>query len=126
MISRADTLLDRVSRRASEQARAEARTTVAMLEFADARRAEYEASGDSPYRDLELSSIAHELAVELQLSVRSVQNRLHAARLVRGRAPSAWSAFLTGRIDSYRVSIISAALIELRDPRSDGVVDERV
>ena len=126
MTSRADTLLDRVGRRSREQARAEARTTAAMLEFADARRAEYEASGYSPYRDLELSSIAHELAVELQLSVRAVQNRLHAARLVRGRAPSAWSAFLAGRIDGYRVRIISAALIALRDPRSDGIIDDRV
>ena len=126
MTSRADSLLDRVGRHACEQARAEARTTVTMLEFADARRTEYEASGDSPYRDLELASIAHELAVELRLSVRSVQNRLHAARLVRGRTPSAWSAFLAGRIDGYQMRIISAALLGLRDPRSDGIVDQRV
>jgi hypothetical protein len=126
MTSRADTLLDRVSRRAREQARAEARTTAAMLEFADARRAEYEAGGRSPDRDLELASIAHELAVELQLSVRAVQNRLHHARLVRGRAPSAWSAFLAGRIDGYRVRIIGEALGSLRDPRSDGILDDRV
>jgi hypothetical protein len=89
MTSRADILLDRVSR----QARAEARTAAAMLEFADARHAEYEAGGHSPDRDLELASIAHELAAELHLSVRTVQNRLHAARMVRGRAQSAWSAF---------------------------------
>ena len=126
MTSRADSLLDRVGRHACEQARAEARTTVTMLEFADARRTEYEANGDSPYRDLELASIAHELAVELRLSVRSVQNRLHAARLVRGRTPSAWSAFLAGRIDGYQMRIISAALLGLRDPRSDGIVDQRV
>jgi hypothetical protein len=126
MTSRADILLDRVSRHALEQARAEARTTAAMLEFADARRAEYEAAERTEWRDLELASIAHELAVELQISVRSVQNRLHYARLLRGRAPSAWSAFLTGRIDGYRVRIISEALGNLRDPRSDGVVDERV
>ena len=126
MTSRADSLLDRVGRHACEQARAEARTTVTMLEFADARRTEYEARGHSPYRDLELASIAHELAVELQLSVRSVQNRLHAARLVRGRTPSAWSAFLAGRIDGYQMRIISAALLGLRDPRSDGIVDQRV
>ena len=97
-----------------------------MLEFADARRAEYEATERTDWRDLELASIAHEMAVELQLSVRAVQNRLHAARLVRGRAPSAWSAFLAGRIDGYRVRIISEALGSLRDPRSDGVVDDRV
>ncbi len=126
MTSRADSLLDRVGRHAGEQARAEARTTLAMLEFADARRAEYETSGDSPYRDLELASIAHELAIELRLSVRSVQNRLHAARLVRGRTPTAWSAFLAGRIDGYQMRTISAALLGLRDPRSDGIVDQRV
>jgi len=126
MTSRADTLLDRVGARAREEAQAEARTTMAMLEFADARRAEYEAVGHSADRDLELASIAHELAVELQLSVRSVQNRLHAARMVRGRAPSAWSAFMAGQIDGYRVRIISEALGNLRDPRSDGIVDERV
>jgi hypothetical protein len=126
MTSRADTLLDRVGARAREETQAEARTTMAMLEFADARRAEYEACGHSADRDLELASIAHELAVELQLSVRSVQNRLHAARIVRGRAPSAWSAFLAGQIDGYRVRIISEALGNLRDPRSDGIVDERV
>ncbi len=126
MTSRADTLLDRVGRHALEQARAEARTTAAMLEFADARRVEYELTERTEWRDLELASIAHELAVELQMSVRSVQNRLHAARMVRGRAPSAWSAFLAGRIDGYRVNIISEALSNLRDPRSDGVIDERV
>ena len=126
MTSRADLLLDRAGSRAREEARAEARTTEAMLEFADARRAEYEAGGYSADRDLELASIAHELAVELQLSVRSVQNRLHAARMVRGRAPSAWSAFLAGQVDGYRVGIISDALGTLRDPRSDGIVDARV
>ena len=126
MTTHADSLLDQVSRHALEQARAEARTTVAMLEFADARRAEYEATERTEWRDLELASIAHELAVELQMSVRSVQNRVHEARVVRGRAPSAWSAFLAGRIDGYRVRIISEALGSLRDPRSDGVVDERV
>jgi hypothetical protein len=126
MTSRADTLLDRVGRHALEQARAEARTTAAMLEFADSRRAEYESTERTEWRDLELASIAHELAVELQLSVRAIQNRLHAARLLRGRAPSAWSAFLAGRIDGYRVRIISEGLGNLRDPRSDGVVDERV
>ncbi len=109
-----------------EQARAEARTTAAMLEFADARRAEYETSERTQWRDLELASIAHELAVELQLSVRSVQSRLYTARMVRGRAPSAWSAFLAGDIDGYRVRIISDALGSLHDPRSDGVLDERV
>jgi hypothetical protein len=126
MTSGADLLLERVCRRAVEQARAEARTSAAMLEFADARRAEYEATERTQWRDLELASIAHELAVELQLSVRSVQNRLYAARMVRGRAPSAWSAFLAGDIDGYRVRIISDALGSLRDPRSDGIVDERV
>jgi hypothetical protein len=126
MTSGADLLLDQVGRRALEQALAEARTTAAMLEFADARRAEYEATERTEWRDLELASIAHELAVELQLSVRSVQNRLHAARMVRGRAPSAWSAFLSGDIDGYRVRIISEALGSLRDPRSDGIVDDRV
>jgi hypothetical protein len=126
MTSRADTLLDRVASRAREAARAEAQMTVAMLEFADARRAEYEVTGRSQWRDLELASIAHELAVELQMSVRAVQNRLHAARLVRGRAPSAWSAFLSGHIDNYTVRIISEALGSLRDPRSDGVLDGRV
>jgi hypothetical protein len=126
MTTRADNLLEQVGPRAGEQARAEARTTVAMLEFAEARRAEYEASERTEWRDLELASIAHELAVELQLSVRSVQNRLHAAHIVRGRAPSAWSAFLGGRIDGYRVRIISEALGGVCDPRSDGIIDERV
>jgi len=126
MTSRTDTLLDRVGLRAREQARAEARTTVAMLEFADARRAEYEAAGPSPCRDLELSSIADELAVELQLSVTVVQNRLHQAREVRGRAPSAWAAFLDGSIDAYRIQIISTALGTLREPASHLAVDAKV
>ena len=97
-----------------------------MLDFADARRAEYEATERTQWRDLELASIAHELAVELQMSVRAVQNRLHQARMVRGRAPSAWSAFGAGRIDSYRVRLISDALNSLHDPRSDGILDDRV
>src|SRR5688500_5310627 len=126
MTSHADTLLDRVGRHAREQARAEAQTTVAMLEFADARRAEYEAIERTQWHDLELASIAHELAVELQMSVRSVQNRLHAARTVRGRAPHAWEAFLSGHIGGYRVRIISEALGSLYDPRCDGVLDDRV
>ena len=99
---------------------------MAMLEFADARRVEYEATERTEWRDTELSSIAHELAVELQMSVRSVQNRLHQAREVRGRAPAAWEAFLSGRIDGYRVRIISEALGTVHDPRSDGVIDDRV
>ena len=126
MTSRADTLLDRVGRRALEQARAEAQTTVAMLEFADARRAEYEAAERTEWRDTELASIAHELAIELRMSVSAVQNRLHQARQVRGRAPAAWEAFLSGQIDNYRVRIISDALSNLHDPRSDGIVDDRV
>ncbi|HWM16711.1 MAG TPA: DUF222 domain-containing protein [Microbacterium sp.] len=126
MTSRTDSLLDRVGLRAREQARSEARTTVAMLEFADARRAEYEADGPSPHRDLELSSIADELAVEMQLSVTVVQNRLHQAREVRGRAPSAWAAFMDGSIDAYRIQIISAALSTLREPMSHEAVDAKV
>ena len=126
MTSRADQLLDRVGVRAREQARAEARTTVAMLEFADARRAEYEAAGPSPQLDLELASIADELAIELQQSVTVVQNRLHQAREVRGRAPSAWRAFLDGSIDAYRIQIISGALGILRHPASHDVVDAKV
>ena len=126
MTSRTDQLLDRVGVHAREQARAEARTTVAMLEFADARRAEYEAAGPSPHHDLELSSIADELAIELQQSVTVVQNRLHQAREVRGRAPSAWSAFLDGSIDAYRIQIISGALGNLRHPASDDAVDAKV
>ena len=126
MTSRTDHLLDRVGVRAREQARAEAQTTVAMQEFADARRAEYEAAGPSPHHDLELSSIADELAIELQLSVTVVQNRLHQAREVRGRAPSAWSAFLEGSIDAYRIQIISGALGLLRHAASDDAVDAKV
>ena len=99
---------------------------MAMLEFADARRAEYEAAGPSPHRDLELSSIADELAIELQLSVTVVQNRLHQAREVRGRAPSAWAAFLDGSIDTYRIQIISGALSTLREPASHHGVDAKV
>ena len=126
MNSRTDELLDRVGVHAGEQARAEARTTAAMLEFADARRAEYEAADPSPHRDLELSSIADELAIELQLSVTVVQNRLHHAREVRGRAPSAWRAFLDGNIDAYRIQIISGALGTLRHPASHDTVDAKV
>ena len=126
MTSRADALLDQASRRAREQAKAEARTTAAMLEFADARRAEFESAERTEWHETELASIAHELAVELQMSVRTVQNRLHQAREVRGKAPAAWEAFLSGQIDGYRVRIISEALGSLRDPRSDSVVDDRV
>ena len=126
MTSRTDQLLDRVGVRAREQARAEAQTTVAMLEFADARRAEYEAASPSPHHALEFSSIADELAIELQISVSVVQNRLHQARVVRGQAPSVWKAFLDGSIDAYRVQIISGALSTLRDPASPDVVDARV
>ncbi len=126
MTADADALLDQVGSHAREQARAEARTTAAMLEFAEARRAEYETTERSAWHDLELASIAHELAVELQMSVRAVQNRLHAARTLRRRAPHAWSSHLVGDIDGYRVRIISETLGVLRDPRSDGVLDDRV
>ena len=126
MTSRADQLLDRIGVLAREQARAEARTTAAMLEFADARRAEYETAGPSPHHDLELSSIADELAIELQLSVTVVQNRLHQAREVRGRAPTAWGAFLDGSIDAYRIQIISGALGILRHSASHHAVDAKV
>ena len=125
MISRTDTLLDRVGVRARAQARAEAQTLSAMVEFADARRAEYESAGPSPHRELELASIAEELAVELQMSVTVVQNRLHQARELRRLAPSAWSAFLVGSIDAYRVQIISGALGTLRDATSHEAVDAK-
>ena len=126
MTTPADTLLDRVGRHVREQARAEARTTLAMLEFADARRAEYESAERTAWHDTELASIAHELAAELQMSVHAVQNRVHQARVVQGRAPAAWEAFVSGAIDSYRVRIISDALGSLHDPRSDGILDDRV
>ncbi|MGI9083889.1 MAG: DUF222 domain-containing protein [Aeromicrobium sp.] len=126
MSSTAAAMLARVNERVREQWRTEARTMVAMLDFADARRAEYEAFGPSKWREVELASIAHELAVELQMSVALVQNRLHEAREARGRTPSAWLAFLDGRIDAYRVQIISRALGGLRKSTSDVVVDQKV
>lgn len=97
-----------------ERARIEAETASLMLEFADLRRRQADRNGDPRRRALEASFAADELAVALHQPTRVVQCRLADARRVRGLLPLTWLAFTAGRIDAYRISMISSAVDKVR------------
>ncbi|MDX6278168.1 MAG: hypothetical protein QOJ72_2296, partial [Nocardioidaceae bacterium] len=106
-------ILDRIAELEVMRARAEAETAALMLEFADLRRAEAERQQDPRLRDLEIGFATDELGVALHQPTRTVQCRLAEARRVRDALPRTWSAFVAGRIDTYRVSLIASATVKL-------------
>lgn len=118
-------LLERIVSRRVLMAQLEAEESEDMLALVDLRRAEAVARG---IREPEsaASFAADEVAVELRVSTRSVQNRMHAARTVRDELPAVWSAHCLGAIDTWRLSIIAATAYRLQLPESVTALDAKV
>lgn len=125
-IDPAQVILDRIAAREVERARVEAATSADMLELQDLRRQQAETEFDPERRRLRFAYAADELSKVLFHAPRTVQNRLAAARRIRGTMPLTWQAHLDGEIDSYRVGLIAAAAEKLRDPESRARLDHRV
>ncbi|MCW2752295.1 MAG: hypothetical protein JWR83_3405 [Aeromicrobium sp.] len=106
-------VLDRIAEIAVARARLEAEEASLMLEFADLRRVEAERHEDRRRRDLEIGFAADELGVALHQPTRTVQCRLAESRQVRDLMPRTWAAFVAGRIDTYRVSLIASTTLKL-------------
>ena len=118
-------LLDRIVSRRALMSQLEAEESEDMLALADFRRGDAVARG---FREPEsaASFAADEVAIELHVSSRSVQNRMHAARTVRDELPAVWAAHCLGRIDSWRVSLIAATAFRLQLPESASALDAKV
>ena len=106
-------ILDRIAAREVLRAQLEAATAADMLEFQDVCRSNAERHDDPRVRDMEISFIPDELGVVLRQPARIVQVRLAEARRVRNLLPSTWLAFVAGRIDAFRVSLIASATLKL-------------
>src|SRR3954447_9926765 len=111
--ARDEVILDRIAEVAVARARLEAEEASLMLEFADLRRVEAEANEDPRRQALEIGFAADELGVALHQPTRTVQNRLAGTRRVRDLMPRTWAAFVAGRIDAFRVSLIATATASL-------------
>jgi 5-methylcytosine-specific restriction endonuclease McrA len=107
-------ILDEIAALEVVRARTEAQIAARMLDFHDLRRRQAEGHADPRRRDLEVSFAADELGVTLHQPTRTVQCRLAEARRVRGRLPLTWLTFTAGRIDAHRLSLIAAAVDQLR------------
>jgi len=110
------------------RARAEALEWTRMLDFQEMREAAIE---DVEYprlfqKQAELSMIAMEIGRQTGLSEMQVVHRVAAARRVRAKALSVWTAFQDGRIDAARVREISGAIEKLKRPESIARLDLRV
>lgn len=118
-------LLDRIASRRALMAQLEAEESSDLLALADLRRSEAVARG---FREPEsaASFAADEVAAELNVSTRSVQNRLHAARVIRADLPATWAAHGGGRIDGWRLAVIAHAAFRLQKPESLTALDSRV
>ncbi|MCW2831716.1 MAG: hypothetical protein JWP31_2408 [Aeromicrobium sp.] len=111
----AQVVLDRIADLEVQRARIEAETAVLMLEHADGCRARAERHADPRKRDLEAGFAADQLGVVLHQPTKLVQDRLAQSRRIRSLMPRTWDAYLAGRIDAYRVSLIAAATAKLQD-----------
>ena len=126
MTKRHDTvLLERIVSRRALMSQLEAEESEDILALADLRRADAVTRG---LREPEsaASFAADEVAAELRVSARSVQNRMHAARTVRDELPAVWAAHCLGRIDSWRLSLIAATAYRLQLPESASALDAKV
>ncbi|WP_082556015.1 HNH endonuclease signature motif containing protein [Aeromicrobium sp. Root472D3] len=111
---------------AREQARAEARSVVAMLEFRDAE-IERTAALESPMRRLvERGAIALAIGEAMGLSEGQAVHRLAFADRVRDHSPTTWEAFLDGRVDLVRVREIGHTIGQLKRTESVHRLDRRV
>lgn len=122
----ANGLLDLVEVRRREQSRAEATTLKLMLDFADARQAEAEATLTGQQLHWAVSAIADELADVLDCSVNRVRNQLYRARLVRAQLPNTWLGFLTGELTAYALCEIGLIAGRLEQDASFARLDQRV
>jgi uncharacterized protein DUF222 len=122
---RDEVLLDRIASRQVQMTQFEAEQSEDMLALADLRRRDAMARR---FREPEsaASFAADEVAVELRVSARSVQNRMHAAEFVRDELPTVWAAHCAGRIDAWRLSLIAAAAYRLQLPESLTALDAKV
>ena len=120
-----EAILDRISSRRVLMAQLEAEESEDMLALAELRRGEAVARG---IREPEsaASFAADEVAVELRVSTRSIQNRIHAARTARDDLPTVWAAHCSGRIDGWRLSLIVSAAYRLQLPESLPSLDAKV
>ena len=110
---------------AREQARAEARSVVAMLEFRDAEM-ERIALVESPMRRLvERGAIALAIGEATGLSEGQVQHRLSFSDTVRDHSPTTWNAFTDGCIDLARVREIGHTISQLKRAESVHRLDAR-
>ncbi|MBD8606347.1 DUF222 domain-containing protein [Aeromicrobium sp. CFBP 8757] len=111
---------------AREQARAEARSVVAMLEYRDAEMARIDVL-ESPMRRLvERGAIALAIGEAMGLSEGQVVHRLAFADRVRDHSPTTWDAFLDGRIDLVRVREVGHTIGQLKRTESVHLLDRRV
>ncbi|EFQ82791.1 HNH endonuclease domain protein [Aeromicrobium marinum DSM 15272] len=120
------TAVGRLTDLARAQARAEAESWSAMLEFREAEHARTEAVESPMLRLVERSAIALEIGQAMGLSEGQVVHRLAAAQRVRDSAPHVWVAFSRGRIDGARVREISLTIEKLQRPASVMRLDQRV
>lgn len=107
-------ILQEITALEAERAQTEAKIAAKMLAFDDLRRHQAEAIPNPVVAKLQASFAADELAVTLHQPTRTVQCRLAQARRVRGRMMLTWEAFVAGRIDAYRVTLIASAVDKLR------------
>ena len=122
---RDEVLLERIVSRRVLMAQLEAEESEDVLALSDLRRTEAVARG---FREPEsaASFAADEVAVELRVSTRSIQNRMHAARTVRDQLPAVWAAHCLGRLDGWRVGMVAATAYRLQLPGSLAALDAKV
>src|SRR4051812_42451030 len=110
-----EVILNEVTQIRARIARDEAMLAEKLLEFEDVRTAEAAHLTNTNDRALAEAAIRDELSLTLVEPVALVYNRLSQTRIVRDRLPKTWRAFVAGRIDAYRVSLIGAAAHKLSD-----------
>lgn len=118
-------LLDRIVSRRRLMAQLEAEESVDLIELQDQRRTDAVASGFKEPQSAG-SFAADEIAVELNVSTRSIQNLIHAARTVRDELPLTWAAHGAGRVDGWRLRLIAATLYRLTRPESAAALDAKL
>ena len=120
-----DVLLERMVTRRRLMAQLEAEESEDMLALADLRRTDA-VTKRAVEPESAASFAADEVAVELRVSTRTIQNRMYAARTARAELPSVWAAHALGRIDAWRLSLIAATVYRLKRPESVAALDAKV
>jgi hypothetical protein len=102
-VERSNELLDDLVEADLVTKRASAARLQKTLLFADHQQDFAELEAEVTRRRNLVAFVADEIAVALNVDVRSVQNTLHRARLVRALLPHTWLAFGDGHLDAYAV-----------------------